>query len=295
MKALLAEYTISHDPALAAEGAAMADVLSKSFLRSGYEVITPENGNFGDGIARLAPSCDVGLVIAPDNLLAHYTMILEQHTHNLGCGSMTAAVCANKVHTAKILRSHGIFVPDEVSAGVRVIKPVNGCGARGVRLSDAPQNTGEFGQQFIDGEHLSVSLVGSRVVGDACLYFSGAPPLVLALNRQSIEVGDDGAFHYLGGETPLDHPRRAEIIDTAKKTVQVLGCQGYCGVDIVVDDRVYVVDVNARITTSIIGIAACMEEEIAGILVSASKGVLPAQVNLSGRVRFDKEGKVRQV
>ena len=292
MKALLAEYTVSHDPSLALEGAAMLAVLSQSFVRCGYEVVSCGAGDFGDEIGRLAPSCDVGLVIAPDHLLSRYTMILEQYTHNIGCGSMSAAVCANKVHTAKILRSHGIPIPDEMNAGRRVVKPVNGCGAAGVRLTEGPAGPGEFGQRYIEGEHLSVSLVGSRVVGDACMYFSGAPPLVLALNRQDVKVGDNGAFHYLGGETPVGHPRGAEILELAKKTVEVLGCQGYCGVDVVVADRVYVVDVNARITTSLVGIAACMEEEIAEILVAASKGEPPVQVHLSGRVKFDKAGKV---
>jgi hypothetical protein len=35
-----------------------------------------------------------------------------------------------------------------------------------------------------------------------------------------------------------------------------------------------------------------MREEIAHILVAASKGNAPAEVHLSGRVRFDKGGKV---
>jgi len=63
-------------------------------------------------------------------------------------------------------------------------------------------------------------------------------------------------------------------------------------VDVVVADRVYVVDVNPRITTSLVGIAACMKEEIAEILVAASKGSAPQEVHLSGKVRFDKDGKV---
>jgi len=72
----------------------------------------------------------------------------------------------------------------------------------------------------------------------------------------------------------------------------VLGCQGYCGVDMVVADKVYVVDVNPRITTSLVGIAACMKEEIADLLVSASKGVGPEVIHLTGSVRFDTNGKV---
>ncbi|PKL57866.1 MAG: ATP-utilizing enzyme (ATP-grasp superfamily), partial [Methanomicrobiales archaeon HGW-Methanomicrobiales-5] len=223
------------------------------------------------------------------------TQILEQHTHSLGCGFMTIALCANKMRTGKILRSHGIPVPAEVSAGKRVIKPVKGCGALGVRVSDSPAGDGEFSEQYIDGEHFSVSFVASRVIGDACAYFTGKPPIVLAVNRQHIGQAENGAITYLGGETPVHPAREAEIIEIAKKAINVLGCQGYCGVDVVVADKVYVVDVNPRITTSLVGIAACMQEEIAEILVDASKGGGPEQVHLKGSVRFDTHGKVSSI
>jgi hypothetical protein len=295
MKVLLAEYTTAHDPSLAPEGAAMLAVVKQSFERCGYDVLVPGTGDLGEEIACIAPQCDMGLVIAPDPLLARYTQILEQHTHNLGCGFMTVALCANKVQTEKILRLHNVPVPPEASAGKRVIKPVKGCGANGVRISDGPAGAGEFSQQFIDGGHFSVSMVASRVIGDACLYFSGNPPLALAVNRQYIETGNDGAIHYRGGETPVHPPREAEIIDVAKKVAEVLGCQGYCGVDVVVADKVYVVDVNPRITTSLVGIAACMKEEIAEILVAASKGGGPDQVHLTGSARFDTQGKVTRL
>ncbi len=292
MKVLLAEYASRHDPALAPEGAAMLAILKKSFENCGYEVVLPGSGDFGAEIELLAPACDMGLVIAPDHLLARYTQILEQHTHNLGCGFMTAALCANKVQTEKILQAHGVPVPAIATSGKRMIKPVKGCGALGVRVSEGPVGDGEFAQQFIEGEHLSVSLVASRVIGDACAYFTGKPPLVLAVNHQLIKQAADGSIQYLGGETPVHPAREAEIIEMAKKTIIVLGGQGYCGVDVVVADKVYVVDVNTRITTSLVGIAACMKEEIADILVEASKGGGPNEVHLAGSVRFDTQGKV---
>jgi tyramine---L-glutamate ligase len=294
MKVLLAEYASCHDPALAPEGAAMLGVLSGSFSRTGHEVITPEKGDFAREIGRLAPACDMGLVIAPDHLLAGYTKILEDNTHNLGCSSLVAAVCANKVMTGRILGSHGLLVPEPAPAGHRVVKPVQGCGSRGVRITDGPPGEDEFAQRYIAGEHLSASLVCSRNTGEACLYYSGRPPLTLALNRQLIEL-EGGQVHYLGGETPVDHPRRDEILEVARKTVTVLGCQGYAGVDMVVADRTYVVDVNPRITTSLIGIAAVMEEEIARILVEASHGGGPEAVHLRGRVRFTKDGQVTRL
>jgi hypothetical protein len=295
MKILLAEYTTTRDPVLAPEGAAMLAVLKTSFEHCGHTVIQPGPGDFGVEIERLAPSCDMGLVIAPDNLLSKYTMVLEQHTHNLGCGFISAALCANKVLSAHVLKSHGIPVPDKTPNGRHVIKPVNGCGAQDIRLSASVPGKGEFSQDYIDGGHYSVSLVASRVVGEACLYFSGNPPLVLAVNRQIIDITKDGLFCYRGGETPVHPEREPELLETAQKAISVLGCQGYCGVDIVLADKPYIVDINPRITTSLIGIAACMNEEIAEILIAASKGEAIEPVHLSGSALFDTQGKVTRL
>lgn len=293
MKVLLAEYTILHEPVLAPEGEAMLATLRNSFERLGHTVISPEKGNFSDEIRRLASICDYGLIIAPDDLLADFTRQIEGVVHSIGTDSMSAAVCANKRLTARLLKEHGIDVPKEVTGGKRVIKPIKGSGSIGVRISDESPGEGEFAQEYIAGEHLSVSVIASRVVGEACLWFSGAPPLVLAINRQIINVSN-GKIHYLGGETPVDHPRAEEITDIAQKVVKILGCQGYIGVDMVVGDRIVVVDVNPRITTSIIGIAEVMEEEIADLLIRASEGLEMPPVHLSGSVSFDTQGRIKR-
>ncbi len=295
MKAFLAEYTVCNDPELAPEGAAMLAAISGSFERCGYDVVTPERPDFEGEIRRLAPGCDVGLVIAPDRLIFRYTQILEGFTHNVGCGSMNAAVCANKQRTAAILSRNGIEVPPGAGEGRRVVKPIMGCGAQGVRLTDEEPGAGEFAQAYVEGEALSVSLVGSRVTGNVCEFYSGTPPLLLAVNRQEIAVADDGSFRYLGGETPVHPDREEEIVATAVRAVNILGCQGYAGIDVIAGDRIYVVDVNPRPTTSLVGIAAVMEEEIADILVAASHGEAPAEVHLSGRVRFDKDGGISRL
>jgi len=292
MKVFLGEYTIQHDPRLAGEGAAMLGVLSGSFRKCGHEVVLPGPGDFRAEIQKLAPSCDCGLVIAPDSLLAGFTIALEGCTDNIGCGSMNVAICANKRQAGRILASHGIAVPAEVTAGRKVVKPVNGCGSEGVRLTEDAPGNGEIGQQYIEGEHLSVSMIGSRVIGDACENYTGKPPLLLALNRQNVTIDPEGTFHYSGGETPIDHPRKAEIAETAAKAIRVLGCQGYTGVDVVVADKVYVVDVNPRITTSLVGIALCMEEEIADLLIDASHGMGPESVHLKAHARYDTHGNV---
>ncbi len=273
----------------------MLAAISESFARCGYDVVTPERSDFEGEIRRLAPGCDVGLIIAPDHLLFRYTHLLEQFTHNIGCGSMNAAICANKQRTAAILSRNGIPVPPDAGEGKRIIKPIMGCGAQRVRLTDEEPGDGEFAQAYIEGETLSVSLVGSRVTGNVCEYYTGNPPLLLAINRQEIAVMEEGSLRYLGGATPIHPDREEEIVATAVRALNVLGCQGYTGIDIIAGDRIYVVDVNPRPTTSLVGIAAVMKEEIADILVAASHGEAPAEVHLSGQVEFDKDGRIKRV
>jgi predicted ATP-grasp superfamily ATP-dependent carboligase len=293
MKALIAEYTVFNDPGLAPEGRAMLKVLSESFERCGYEVMSPEKGDFAEEIGRLAPECDVGLVIAPDDILWRFTKIVEDNTRNIGCGSLNIALCSNKRRTGEVLSSQGIAVPKEIDEGVRLIKKINGVDGQNMRLADEEPGKGEFGQEFIEGDNISVSLVGGRVTGDTCLSYSGKGPVVLSVNRQYIER-DGNRFYYRGGETPVDHPRKDEIIETAIKSLNVLGCQGYTGVDVIVADDIYVVDVNPRPTTSLVGICAVMQEEIADILVESSKGNVPDSVHLNGRVSFDTKGVVKR-
>ncbi|MCQ1538148.1 ATP-grasp domain-containing protein [Methanocalculus taiwanensis] len=289
MKVLLAEYTLHHDPELAPEGEAMLKTLKRSFEHLGYEVVSPGDGDFGNEIERLAPDCRYGLVIAPDHLLAEFTRRMEGSTHNVGTDSTNAAVCANKRLTGRLLAEHGIDVPQEVSSGMRVIKPIRGSGSVNVRIADEEPCEGEFGQEILTGDLLSVSVIGSRVVGDACSFYSGAPPFILAINRQMI--GKNGSrIIYCGGETPVDHPRAEEIKEIAKKVLTTLGCQGYIGIDMIVGDRITVIDVNPRITTSMIGIAEVMEEEIADLLIKASEGVELEPVHLKGTVTFDTHG-----
>ncbi|HJK16877.1 MAG TPA: ATP-grasp domain-containing protein [Methanocorpusculum sp.] len=298
MKVLIAEYTASRDPTLAPEGKAMVSVLQESFERLGHTVVLPESGDFDAEIARLAPQCDYGLVIAPDEMLSKFTHTLELATHNIGSDSTSIAVCANKRLTGKILSGIGIAVPQEVGAdytGKRVIKPVKGAGSVGVRIAKEGEGpgAGEMAVEYLEGEHYSVSIVGSRVVGEACGYYSGLPPVFLTINRQYSSADENGVFTYRGGETPVHPEREEEIIDVAKKTIERLGCQGYVGIDLVVGEKIWVVDVNPRPTMSIIGVVGVIDEEIADVLLKATVGLPPEGVHYNGKKAvFDEVGGV---
>jgi len=83
--------------------------------------------------------------------------------------------------------------------------------------------------------------------------------------------------------------REKEIADIAKRTTKVLGCRSYAGVDIVLADKPYVVDVNPRPTTSLIGITRVMKAQIADLILKSAFGELPRNVEVNGCFTFKKD------
>ena len=54
-------------------------------------------------------------------------------------------------------------------------------------------------------------------------------------------------------------------------------------------DRPYVIDVNPRPTSSIIGISRVMEDQIADLILKSRFGDLPDHVEINGNFTFTKE------
>ena len=316
MNILIAEFAVGTgaEKSLIPEGAAMLKTLTESFVRLGHEVYYPSAGtpicagtvlkstaeNFRQVIEKKARDCDAGLVIAPDWMLPELNKILEENTVNLGCSPKSAACCADKLLCTKILKKAGIKAPEIVKKAEEgkkyVTKPRFGCGAEATYLVTEFENNESFiASEYIEGKHLSVSLI------------AGQKPLPLTVNRQFIEfgskegeIGEKGekeekgekaasSIKYNGSLTPYQTLRREELYETAISAVECLKCFGYVGVDIVLADLPYVVDVNPRPTASLFGISRVMQEEIGDLLLKNKFGGLPNSVHIEGEYCFSKD------
>ncbi|AKB20046.1 MULTISPECIES: ATP-grasp domain-containing protein [unclassified Methanosarcina] len=316
MKILIAEFAVGTDieQSLIPEGAAMLKTLAESFVRGGHEVYYPSAGteigvgtslkstaeSFKQVVERDAKKCDAGLLIAPDGMLPELNRILEENTVNLGCSPESAAYCADKVLCTKILKNAGINTPELAEKAEKgkkyVIKPRFGCGAEATSLVTEFQKTEDFiaseyiASEYIEGKHLSVSLI------------AGKKPLILTVNRQFIEFGEKegrerenpeinrvSGIKYNGSLTPYRTSREDELCETAISAVKCLDCFGYVGVDIVLSELPYVVDVNPRPTASLFGISRVMKEEIGELLLKNRFGELPDSVRIEGEYHFSKD------
>ncbi len=304
MKILVAEYasTVGMGGTCEVEGRAMLATLASSFERSGHNVVYPTLGSIigaGQPILMKRPEkfeqilgfvvADAGLLIAPDDLQPHLLEVLEKNTVNLGCSPQVAALCADKLRCTERLKESGVPVAEIVSGpepcekGCHryVVKPRYGCGSEGVRITSfAKAGPGEIAMRYYEGLHLSVSFI----VGEERF-------LPLTINRQLIKFEGD-SMSYQGSQVPYRTPRAAEIWEAAKKAAAALGLRGYAGIDFVLSDLPRAVDVNARPTTSIIGIAKVMQDELGELILQARFGGMAESVRVEGEWTFRKEDPV---
>jgi len=310
MNIMVAEYAVGagEGGTILLEGRTMLDVLARSFMAAGHNVVYPTSGpvlpagtavktkDFDRSVEELSVQCDAALVVAPDELLGDLTEIVEENTLNLGCPSGSVRLCADKLECTRILENKGINVPattisgapDVFSPGDKlVLKPRWGCASEDTTLTRYSCATmipeGFVATRYIEGEHLSASLVVGNDTGS-----QPQPPLTLPLtvNRQNISIGSN--IQYNGGTVGVDSGRNQELFRAAQHSAEALGCRGYVGVDIVLADKPWVIDVNPRLTTSIIGISKVMEEELGELILKAHSGDLPFSVNITNEYNFTK-------
>lgn len=305
MRILVAEYAsaVGMGGTCEVEGRAMLSVLAGSFERAGHEVVYPTSGpeieagkpyiidspeEFEEILE--AVKVDAGLLIAPDSMQPRFLETLEGNTANLGCSPDVARLCADKALCTSRLKANGVPVaeivtqpePCEKGCYRYVVKPRYGCGSEGVRITSFVKAApGEIVTRYYEGLHLSASFI----VG-----YEGFLPLTI--NRQLIKFEGD-SMSYEGSQVPYRTPRAAEIWEAAEKAAEVLGLRGYAGIDFVLGELPRAVDVNARPTTSIIGIAKVMQEEIGELMLKARFGGMPVSVHVVGEYQFRKEDLVK--
>ena len=322
---LIFEYAIGSkddlELSILEEGYSMYKKLVMDFLNNGYNIYTIlDNGklkSIGDNLniekhnaVIFKPSTDIftqiddilsnytidyALIIAPecDNLLYDLTKIVEKNkVKNLGCSSESIRICGNKYLTYLKIKDY-VNIPTTMEPKKYVIKDINGCGG----FHKIVDNNSII-QEYIEGEHYSLSLIvqnnGNNInnnfnknnhINKITININNRTTTyyTLSLNRQIIKN------YYMGGITNIDHPLKEKIIyEVIKGLSQIEGLNGYVGVDIIIskNNDIYLLEINPRITTSIIGINT---EPNLGQLLIDNANKKPLKYSLNNSVEFIRE------
>ncbi|ADC70024.1 protein of unknown function DUF201 [Methanocaldococcus sp. FS406-22] len=257
---LFFEYALAsgfEDKAILKEGKMMFDTLLKQFLEID-EVVSLIYRDFADDYKDFknlkiveinneneiektlnnilkSEKIDYALVIAPEDegILYNLTKIIESYpVKNLGCSSEAIKIAGNKYLTYLSIKD-AVKTPKTFPPKRYVIKKIDSCGGK-FNLVD--ENF--LIQEFVEGENLSVSLIVGKEI------------YPISLNRQYI---DERGF--VGGEVAIEHNLKDKIFNEVIKAIKCInGLNGYVGVDVIVNEDIYIIEINPRITTTIYGL-----------------------------------------
>lgn len=261
---------------------------------------------------------DACLLVAPeeDMILHGLTQLVEDNgVEVIGPSSEAVMMCTNKSRMQDLLENNEslkkhlintekVFFDgaDEVgkeywavnegrSENPMVVKPADGVSCEGVQIV---RNLNQFKeasmaiksltrlpyfllQEYVEGVTASVSLLSD-----------GKKAVPLSLNLQDVHT-ENGKVIYEGGCVPLEHELSKNAKKVAKKVVESInGLKGYTGVDLILGEDVYVVEVNSRLTTPYVALRKLLNFNLGEAIFGSVKGKLPSEVFINGKVKFRK-------
>lgn len=236
----------------------MLDTRCLDSFSTEYQNVEYISLNFNDDallvFTKLVNDYDFIWPIAPetDGLLYNITRIVEGSTATLlNSSSAAVALTGNKLMTYRLLTLHDINTvttttdPAELVSAKKVAKLIDGVGCDGTYLFygvEKPSKSYIY-QDFISGISCSLS----------CLFKDGEAWL-LTCNRQQINVIEN-RFVFQGCTVNSIEADKFYHDLVKQIALAVPGLWGYVGIDIIVnEDKVTVLEINPRLTTSFAGI-----------------------------------------
>jgi len=294
MKIFVFEYaTAVNDKNLNAEGRAMRNLIIHGLKKEGIDTCTisgtmsnntdNNSHHLYEKILKNVYNSDNTILIAPNYELLEISNFLNRH--NIFDKVLISPIDAlnktlNKFSLYKELKGK-VLVPKTTKFPShadfpKIIKPIYGTGCestyvfkdneyyeRFVKTGKQKFNENFIVQEFIDGIHTSVCL------------FAGKEVYPVSLNKQYINF-DKGKVQYNGGVVPFQANEyiKSKIFEYSKLACMHLGLKGYIGMDFVIEtknEKIYLIEINPRITTSAIALSKATNLNIAKLHIACFK------------------------
>lgn len=138
-----------------------------------------------------------------------------------------------------------------------VLKPAFGGGGIGIKLAGSPEELERLYGRVLsagDSETLYVQQFIRGVDGSASILSNGDEARCLTVNEQIIgdkRLGAPMPFGYCGNMIPLEHEFAGKIAEYSQMLCIEMGLVGSNGVDFVLSDRPYLMEINPRFQSTI--------------------------------------------
>lgn len=252
------------------------------------EIIEVKKENYYNTIEKLSKMCDLIIAIAPPNELIKLIDIAE--CEYVGPSRDLVKLFSDKYSCITKLQELGFKVPKTMKLRriedikrfnnkTHIIKPVDSAGCCGqvvIKSIWEVEKALNYALRYSSRDYVILQEYIEGIPSSISVISNGSDVLLMSLNLQLIHLNNN--LEYFGGILPI-----RKYVDIAFNLVIDLirkfrGLKGYFGIDVVLrNDDIYIIEINPRLTTSIVGLYRLVNDVGELIVNSISKKELSAK------------------
>jgi len=202
-----------------------------------------------------------------------------------GSSAECAAAFCDKQQIQYFFEKHDIPRPKQIDpASIKpgkqyILKPLEGAGGWRNRAigshSDIDEWVLEFQAPFILQEYVS------GIPASVCCVTTGKKARAIALNSQIMRDDPLAPFGFSGSYTPFIHSCSEQMIHLAEKIALASGCIGTIGIDFIVGDEVWAIEINPRFQATLETVERATGINLVQAHIDACNGIISESIPLS--------------
>ena len=158
-----------------------------------------------------------------------------------------ASIFLDKLRAQHFFEEKGFNVPPLVPEGhfPAMLKPCNGAGGWRNLVVRSGDDISGWETEWPGEPYLCQELVDGAPVSVSCLC-DGTKAVAIAVNEQYLRGSGESTHGFCGSVTPFVHPGTEVLASLAERIASGSGCIGSVGIDFVLGDDTWVIEINPR-------------------------------------------------
>ncbi|MEI6292231.1 MAG: ATP-grasp domain-containing protein, partial [Methanomicrobiales archaeon] len=190
-----------------------------------------------------------------------------------------AATFLDKERTSVFFQETGVPAPATlpVQTYPAMVKPRSGSGGWRNSVLHSDDEWRKWKEDLDDPPALWQEVV-QGIPASVCCVTDGTRARAVAVNEQLLRGGEDAAYGFSGSVTPFIHPLADVLARCAEKIASASGCIGTIGIDFVVGETPYAIEVNPRFQGTVDTVEMATGKNLFSLHVDACEGRIPEKM-----------------